>query len=348
MNEFPPQRSIRVKARGVSDVIVADDVFVEGARRGQAIGSADPGSWRGPDAWSWIVLTQPHASELTQVQQATGLQAEWLEQARRRAIRPTAVAVGDAGIIGYPLAQYDPDGGRLELKDMVLAFGPDYVVVVTEDIEAVRELERNLAKANGALVRGPTAVFELSADVVVDSFLEVIEGLDVDIKRVERQVFTAEGANQVEQIYRLRRAVADLEELLTRLIEETTARFIRRRLPTWMAEVPEWFAEGTTPLSEHDQQFERMVIRVQGLRGLLDSILNASLVQVGIRQNVDMRKISAWVAIAATPTMFAGIYGMNFDHMPELSWRFGYPGLLFLMASICAVLYWRFRKNDWL
>jgi magnesium transporter len=332
----------------VSAVITSDHVFLGGAREGQALGTADPGSWRRPGAWSWIVLTEPDGEELERVRQATGLDVDVLEQVRQDAIRPTATSGGQSGIVGYRVARYRLAPSRIEMTDIVLAFGPDYVVVVSDDREAVRELEASLAKRDGT-VRGPVAVFELSADLVIDSYLGVIEGLDVDIKRVERQVFSDDDTTSpVEQIYRLRRIVADLEEHITRLTEESTARFIRRRLPSWMAEVPEWFAEGTTSLMEHDEQFERMVTRIQGLRGLLDSILNANLVQVGIQQNVDMRKISAWVAIAAIPTLVAGIYGMNFEHMPGLSWRFGYPVALVLMAATCGLLYWRFRRNDWL
>jgi magnesium transporter len=331
----------------VSAVITSDHVFVDGARQGPALGSTDPGGWRRPGAWSWIVLAEPDAGELERVQQATGLDVGVVERVRRDPIRPTAAAGGDVGVVGYRVARYRLDPSRIDQTDLVLAFGRDYVVVVCDDGEAMRELEASLARRDGT-VRGPAAVFELSADLVIDSYLGVIEGLDVDVKRVERQVFSDDAASPVEQIYRLRRTVADLEEHITRLTEESTARFIRRRLPGWMAEVPEWFTDGTTSLVEHDEQFERMVARVQGLRGLLDSILNASLVQVGIRQNVDMRKISAWVAIAAIPTLVAGTYGMNFEHMPGLTWRFGYPVALALMAVACAVLYWRFRKNDWL
>src|SRR5436190_10582618 len=92
----------------------------------------------------------------------------------------------------------------------------------------------------------------------------------------------------------------------------------------------------------------RVVETVNGFRDLLTSVLEANLTQVGVRQNQDMRRISAWVAIVAVPTMIAGIYGMNFKHMPELGWPDGYPLALLLMASICSVLYWRFRKAGWL
>jgi magnesium transporter len=87
---------------------------------------------------------------------------------------------------------------------------------------------------------------------------------------------------------------------------------------------------------------------LEGMRDLLTSVLEANLTQIGVRQNEDMRKISAWVAIAVVPTLIAGIYGMNFRHMPELRWPVGYPLAIALMASICLFLYWRFRKAGWL
>ncbi|HSC21637.1 MAG TPA: CorA family divalent cation transporter, partial [Solirubrobacterales bacterium] len=97
-----------------------------------------------------------------------------------------------------------------------------------------------------------------------------------------------------------------------------------------------------------EDHLRRVATRIESFRQLLDSALEANLTQVSMRQNEDMRKISAWVAIAAVPTMFAGIYGMNFKHMPELGWTFGYPLVLAVILSICLYLYWRFKRAGWL
>ena len=97
----------------------------------------------------------------------------------------------------------------------------------------------------------------------------------------------------------------------------------------------------------HDH-LRRVSGQIAGFRELLGSALHANLTQVSVRQNEDMRKISAWVAILAVPTMVAGIYGMNFEHMPELEWRFGYPAVLVLILVVCAVLYRRFKRAGWL
>ncbi len=150
----------------------------------------------------------------------------------------------------------------------------------------------------------------------------------------------AERTNPVEQIYKLEREVLDLYRAVSPLLEAvdeiSEGRF--EAIPT---ELDDYFRD------VHDH-LQRVTGRVAGFRALLDSALQANLTQVSVRQNEDMRKISAWVAIAAVPTMVAGIYGMNFDHMPELHWRYGYFTVLVLIALVCLALYRRFKRVGWL
>ena len=124
-----------------------------------------------------------------------------------------------------------------------------------------------------------------------------------------------------------------------------------------LVEPLEDLAEGKVTKAEHalleyfrdvHDHVVRITERVEGFDSLLDGALSANLAQVGIRQNEDMRKISAWVAIIAMPTMIAGVYGMNFEHMPELGWVLGYPFALVLMVTACVSLYFLFRRRDWL
>jgi magnesium transporter len=134
-------------------------------------------------------------------------------------------------------------------------------------------------------------------------------------------------------VIELHQATAPLVEPLDRLV--------RRRLPEIHPDLAEYFRD----VEDH---LLRVVDEVGGFRDLLTSVLDANLAQIGVRQNEDMRKISAWVAIAAVPTMVAGIYGMNFEHMPELRWVGGYPAVLAAMAVFCLALWRAFRRNDWL
>ena len=178
-------------------------------------------------------------------------------------------------------------------------------------------------------------------DHVVDDYEPVVRGLENDINEVEREVFSRGGrSNPVERVYQLKRTVLELHDSLEPLLEPLQQLAVDR-FKLVEDEMQEYFRD----VADH---LARLVDRVTQFRELLTSILAANLTQVGIQQNEDMRKISAWVAIAAVPTAIAGIYGMNFDSMPELRWDLGYPLILLFMFGICTFLYRRFKKSGWL
>jgi magnesium transporter len=189
---------------------------------------------------------------------------------------------------------------------------------------------------------------------VVDDYFPVLSGLDDDIKEAEKEVFKEEvgnpavarrpqrrgAANPAERIYKLKREVIELHQSTAPLVEPLD-RLVRRRFPEVDPELTEYFRD----VEDH---LLRVVDEVGGFRDLLTSVLDANLAQIAVRQNEDMRKISAWVAIAAVPTAVAGIYGMNFVHMPELRWVIGYPLVLAAIAVACLLLWRAFRHNGWL
>jgi magnesium transporter len=177
-------------------------------------------------------------------------------------------------------------------------------------------------------------------DRVVDDYQPVIDGLDRDIKEVETEVFSHADSNPAERIYLLKREVIEFHQAAAPLAEPLD-RLAHGLVPGMHGELGEYFRD----IQDH---LVRVVETVSGFRDLLTSVLEANLTQVGVRQNEDMRKISAWVAVVAVPTMIAGIYGMNFEHMPELTWTFGYPLILAVMALASVALYRAFRRNGWL
>jgi magnesium transporter len=177
-------------------------------------------------------------------------------------------------------------------------------------------------------------------DRIVDDYEPVVHALEADIAEVEHAVFAPDRTNPAERIYALERevlefhrAVAPLGHAVDRLAH-SEHELIDPELRAYFRDV-------------HDH-LVRIAGRVSGFRELLASILQANLTQVTVRQNADMRKISAWVAIAAVPTLLAGIYGMNFKDMPELSSPLGYPTVIGVMVVVCGTLYWRFRRSGWL
>jgi magnesium transporter len=183
-------------------------------------------------------------------------------------------------------------------------------------------------------------VLHAIVDRVVDDYQPVADQLEEDIEQVEVDVFSPSRKASVERIYKLMRevlefhhAVAPLGPPLERLSKEPLPH-VNEHMRTYFRDV-------------HDHVV-RVSERIDSFRDLLVGVLTANLTQVSIQQNEDVRKISAWVAIIAVPTMIAGIYGMNFEHMPELRWSFGYPLALALMACACLGLWRYFKRVGWL
>lgn len=177
-------------------------------------------------------------------------------------------------------------------------------------------------------------------DRVVDDYEPVVDHLDAAIREAEGEVFSPSRSNPAEQIYGLKRGVLELAGAVAPLGDAVEAIALGRH----MLIDPEM---KTYYRDVHDHLL-RVSARVHGFRELLTSVLTANLTQVSVRQNEDVRKISAWAAIVAVPTMIAGIYGMNFDHMPELGWSFGYPLTIAVIVAACIGLYTYFRRVGWL
>jgi magnesium transporter len=230
----------------------------------------------------------------------------------------------------------------------MLFIGPQFVVAVRhKPASALGDVRKRIESRPDLLRFGPGAVLYAILDRVVDDYQPVVNGLDEDIKEVETEVFSHQGSNPAERIYLLKREVIEFHQAAAPLAEPLD-RLVHSLVPGMHGELGEYFRD----IQDH---LMRVVDNVSGFRELLTSVLQANLTQVairqseiGVQQNADMRKISAWVAIVAVPTMIAGIYGMNFDYMPELTWTFGYPLALAVMAAACIVLYRAFRRNGWL
>jgi magnesium transporter len=178
------------------------------------------------------------------------------------------------------------------------------------------------------------------ADHVVDSYLDITDLIETDIDAMEEDIFSPRTQTNIECIYllkrevvELRRAVAPLTLALQRMGTDHHD-LISIEVRRYLRDVLDHNIQASDRIASYDE--------------MLSSLVQAALGKVAMQQNVDMRKISAWVAIAAVPTMIAGIYGMNFDNMPELHWHYSYFVVLAVMAGVCTLLYRTFRHNDWL
>jgi magnesium transporter len=229
----------------------------------------------------------------------------------------------------------------VETGEIMIFVGADFVVTVRRGEHGGLADVRNRLDASPAVMKlGPYAVMHGIADYVVDHYLEVTDMIETDIDAMEEEVFSPRTNINIECIYllkrevvELRRAVSPLTVALQRLAADHND-LIGTEVRRYMRDVLDHEIQAADRINSYDE--------------MLSSLVNAALGKVAMQQNVDMRKISAWVAIAAVPTAIAGIYGMNFDQMPELHSAWGYPAVLTVMLLTCTFLYFTFRRVHWL
>ncbi|HEX8132834.1 MAG TPA: magnesium/cobalt transporter CorA [Actinomycetes bacterium] len=330
-------------------MIIDCAVYHHGERRPGELALRDAFEAASSDnAFVWIGLYEPDEHEFESVRREFNLHELAVEDAIKAHQRPKLEVYDDSLFVVLKTARYLEAEEVVEFGEIMLFIGPQFVVTVRhKPASELRGVRRQIESRPDLLRFGPSAVLYAIMDRVVDDYLPVIHGLDQDIKEVEKEVFSEAGSNPAERIYMLKREVIEFHQA-TAPLTDPLDRLVRGQVRLLHQDMPEYFRD----VQDH---LLRVVEQVSGFRELLTSVLQANLTQVallqnevGMRQNADMRKISAWVAIVAVPTMIAGIYGMNFDYMPELHWPVGYPAALAAMVVACAFLYRAFKRNGWL
>jgi len=288
----------------------------------------------------WIGLHEPTESEFEAVAQRFALHPLAVEDAVHAHQRPKLERYGDSSFMVLKPARYVDHEEVVEIDQIMLFIGDAFVISVRHgQSSALAEVRHELEADPKRLAWGPLSVLHAVADKVVDDYHRVLAGLAIDIDEIETAVFSGPRSSHAGRIFKLKREVLEF-----------------RRAVDPLAEPLEQLSGGTMLASPDAAPYFRdvhdHVMRVRdnlnSLDDLLQTALSANVAQVGMRQNEDMRKISAWVAIIALPTMIAGIYGMNFEHMPELEWTFGYPLVVGVMIVSCFLLYRNFKRRDWL
>jgi magnesium transporter len=300
------------------------------------------------DGFVWLGLHEPTDQEFAGVAELLDLHPLAVEDAIEAHQRPKLERYGETLFAVFKTVCY-VEHERLTASSEVVNTGEIMVFVGRDFVVTVRHgrhgslgpLREDLESDPRQLAKGPSAVLHAIADHVVDDFLTVIDAVQEDIDEVETEVFAEHGAGaDPGRIYQLKRELIELKRAvvpLGRPLEELAVRPIRVVDP----EIQAYFRD----VSDH---LLRAVEQIASFDELLNSILQAHLAQVTVAQNEDMRKITAWAAIVAVPTMVCGMYGMNFDHMPELGWRYGYGMVIGVIALACLALYRGFRRNGWL
>ncbi|HEY3683394.1 MAG TPA: magnesium/cobalt transporter CorA [Streptosporangiaceae bacterium] len=297
------------------------------------------------NGFAWVGLHEPDATELEELAEVFGLHPLAVEDAVHAHQRPKLERYEGVTFVVFKTCRYlehdrlTSTSDVIETGEIMVFLGEDFVVTVRHgDHGTLRPVRRSLEENPELLAMGPAAVLHAIADQVVDDYLTVADGVQGDIDEVETSVFTPDRTNEVERIYHLKREIIELKRAVAPLSAPLRQLITRPIVP---ADIREYFRnveDHLTRVRDHVSSFDE----------LLSSILQAHLAQVTVADNKDMRKISAWAAIFAVPTAATGVYGMNFQYMPELHWRFGYPMVIAVIAMMCFLLYRGFRRNGWL
>lgn len=294
-----------------------------------------------PGAYAWVGLRMPPEAEVAEVGRRLGWDDVSYDEIVSPHDRPVLTIDGEQIHLVLRTAAYIKAERRAQLGELSVVANPKGVVSLRFGHAApLGGLRRRLEQDPERLALGPGAVLAAIVVEVIGGYQPVVDRFEADAVEVELEVFSDRPRQPVKRLYQLKRHVRALV-LAIGSLQDPLARLVR-----WAAtREPE---EVVGDLQEAQEQLDRIVRRAESLSDLLDAALDAMLAQIGLQQNDDMRKISAWVAVAAGPTLIAGIYGMNFESQPELRWRFGYPLALLLMLVLALALLRSFRRSGWL
>jgi magnesium transporter len=323
-------------------MIVDCAVYEHGRRRAGELSVAEASrACRQDGAFVWLGLFEPSPEEFEAVTSEFGLHPLAVEDAIHAHQRPKLEVYDETLLMVLKPVRYIDHDEVVEIGEIALFVNPEFLISVRHGQSSpLKQARHRLEHEPELAARGPGAVLYAIVDRIVDDYKPVVEGLTVDIQEVEEQVFSPGRHNPAERIYYLEREVLDFRRAVEPLAS-AAERLATRHFGVVDPELQPYFRD------VHDHLL-RVTAQVDQFRDLLSTALGANLTQISVRQNEDMRRITAWVAIAAVPTAVAAIYGMNFDHMPELGWTYGYPTVMILILVICLFLYRRFRRAGWL
>ncbi|HWJ83524.1 MAG TPA: magnesium/cobalt transporter CorA [Nocardioides sp.] len=289
----------------------------------------------------WVGLYEPSHVELGDIAKAFDLHPLAVEDAVKAHQRPKLEQYEGSLFMALKTLWYVDEDDAVETGEINLFIGDDFVITVRHGRGSqLKDARHALEQKQAVLDHGPSAVVYAVCDTVVDGYLSVVDELQTDVDEVETSVFSPARTDDSTRIYTLKREIAEVRRAVMPL-REPMRRFATGGVPGIEQESAPFFRD----VSDHLSQAAEVV---DTLDSLLSTAFEAHLARVTVQQNEDMRKISAGIGLAAVPTLIAGVYGMNFRHMPELTWLLGYPFALLLMVGTSLALLWFFKRSGWL
>jgi magnesium transporter len=293
-----------------------------------------------PDCFVWVALRDADDSELAEMQEQFGLHPLAVEDARHGHQRPKIEEYGDSLFVVLHTVEPDDDG--LRVGEVAIFVSRNYV------LSARRRTERGFADVRARCERepellrhGPGYVLYALMDAVVDRYFPALEAVEVDLERVEERIFAGGAARtHLEALYGLKQRLMMLKHAVGPLLE-ATGKLYGGRVPPVCGGLGDYFRDVYDHLSRINQS-------IDSIRDMATTAMSVHLSLTTMQENETTKRLAAYGALVAVPTMIAGVYGMNFEYIPELKWHLGYPVALALMAVIDVYLFYRFRRAGWL
>jgi magnesium transporter len=294
-----------------------------------------------PNCFVWVALNDPSAAELADMQRVFDLHPLAVEDAQAGHERPKIEEYGDS--LFAVLHMVELSDGEFRVGELAIFAGPRYALSVRNKAQkGFQEVRARCEREPDLLRRGPGFILYALMDAVVDRYFPILELLEDELDSVESSIFASEGVprENIEALYALKQRLMVMKHAVAPLLEGVS-NLSGARVPALCAGTSLYFRD----VYDHLQRLNQTA---ESIRDTVATAISVNLSMVTLQENETMKRLAAYAALLAVPTMIAGIYGMNFEHMPELKWHYGYPLSLAVMAAVDIFLFFRFKRARWL
>jgi magnesium transporter len=293
-----------------------------------------------PDCFVWVALLEPDARVLELMQAEFNLHPLAVEDARHGHQRPKIEEYGD--VLFAVLHMVEAVGSELRVGEVAVFAGRNYVLSVRSGVEkGFQDVRARCEQEPELLSRGPGYVLYALMDAVVDRYFPLLQTIESELERIEEQIFAATSPRaNIEALYALKQRLMIFRHAVGPLLE-SLGNISGARVPQVCAGLQEYFRD----ISDHLQRLDQTI---ESLRDTVSTAISVNLSMITLQESETMKRLAAYAALIAVPTMIVGIYGMNFEYMPELRWRYGYALVLGVMAALDGYIFYRLRKAKWL
>jgi magnesium transporter len=294
-----------------------------------------------PDCFVWVALREPEAATLDLMRREFDLHALAVEDARHGHQRPKIEEYGDSLFVVLQIIEMDAGGG-LKQGELDVFVGPNYVLSVRTGAEkGFQDVRARSEREPGLLKNGSSFVLYTLMDAAVDRYFPILNAFEVELEGIEERIFAGSSPRaNLKALYALKQKLVTMKHAVAPLLE-SVGKLYGGRVPQVCANLQDYFRD----ISDH---LVRLNTNIDSIRDMVITAISVNLSMITLEENKTMKQLAAYAALVAVPTLIAGVYGMNFEHMPELEWLFGYPAVLTAMAAIDGYLYWKLRKARWL